>query len=100
MIIPSSERQLQQICDNRIQISKRLNDVTTINPVPEVSTRVIDISTIKTVPETNNIVDNTPHYPNDDATSRDNFLTSSSPLSGKPGCALVLALGFYMNPVH
>ena len=57
------------------------------------------ISTIKTAPETNNIVDNTPQYPNDD-TSRDNFMTSSSPLSGKPGCALVLALGFYMNPVH
>ena len=86
MILPSSDRQLQQICDNRIQVSNRLNKVsTTIKPV--------------TIPDTNTIIKNTLQYTNEDASSGE-LMTSSSPLSGKPGCALVLGLGFYMIPFH
>ena len=86
MILPSSDRQLQQICDNRIQVSNRLYKViTTTKPV--------------TIPDTNIIIKNTPQYTNDDASSSE-LMTSSSPLSGKPGCALVLGLGFYMIPIH
>ena len=86
MILPSSDRQLQQICDNRIQVSNRLYKViTTTKPV--------------TIPDTNIVVKNTLQYTDDDA-SRSDLMTSSSPLSGKPGCALVLGLGFYMIPIH
>ena len=84
MILPSSERSLQQICDNRIQLSNRSNRVST---------------TFKPVPDTNNLIENTLQY-RDDGASGSDLMTSSSPLSGKPGCALVLALGFYMIPIH
>ena len=82
-ILPAAERHLQQICDNQIKVSSNIKDDSKIMPVPD----------------TNPIIENTPQY-TDDPRARNDLMTSSSPISGKPGCALVVALVFYMIPVH